>query len=162
MTIAANGMMKSETIAAGWSAAFADYKPLPGVPDEFIGADGKPKPQWLQWMQRVSARDVDRSLAVAERHIRDLGISYRVRGEAKERTWPLGGLPLLIDQDEWADISSSIASTAASLTSTALRISTHRSVPAFVSRAKTWKMPFASISRVAPRGRRDSSIRTRG
>ena len=96
------------TIADGWSAAFADYKPLPGVPDEFIGADGEPKPQWLQWMQRVSARDIDRSLAVAERHIRDLGISYRVRGEAKERTWPLSRLPLLIDEDEWADISASI------------------------------------------------------
>jgi uncharacterized circularly permuted ATP-grasp superfamily protein/uncharacterized alpha-E superfamily protein len=108
MTVAANGMKKPVTIADGWSAAFADYKPLPGVPDEFIGADGEPKPQWLQWMQRVSARDIDRSLAVAERHIRDLGISYRVRGEEKERTWPLSGLPLLIDQDEWADISASI------------------------------------------------------
>jgi uncharacterized circularly permuted ATP-grasp superfamily protein/uncharacterized alpha-E superfamily protein len=108
MTVAANGMKKPVTIADGWSTAFADYKPLPGVPDEFIGADGAPKPQWLQWMERVSSRDIDRSLAVAERHIRDLGISYRVRGEAKERTWPLSGLPLLIDEDEWADISASI------------------------------------------------------
>lgn len=108
MTIAANGMMRPVTIADGWSAAFADYKPLPGVPDEFIGADGKPKAQWLQWMQRVSAGDIDRSLAIAERHIRDLGISYRVRGEAKERTWPLSGLPLLIDEDEWAEISAGI------------------------------------------------------
>ena len=108
MTFAANGMKKPGTIADGWSAAFADYKPLPGVPDEFIGADGAPKAQWLQWMERVPVRDIDRSLAVAERHIRDLGISYRVRGEAKERTWPLSGLPLLIDEDEWADISASI------------------------------------------------------
>jgi uncharacterized circularly permuted ATP-grasp superfamily protein len=108
MTFAANGMKKPGTIADGWSAAFAGYKPLPGVPDEFIGADGAPKAQWLQWMERVPVRDIDRSLAVAERHIRDLGISYRVRGEAKERTWPLSGLPLLIDEDEWADISASI------------------------------------------------------
>ena len=108
MTVAANGMKKPVTNADGWSAAFADYKPLPGVPDEFIGADGAPKAQWLQWMQRVPMRDIDRSLAVAERHIRDLGISYRVRGEEKERTWPLSGLPLLIDEDEWADISASI------------------------------------------------------
>src|SRR4029450_938353 len=108
MTFAANGMKKPVTIAEGWSAAFADYKALPGVPDEFIGADGAPKAQWLQWMERVPVRDIDRALAVAERHIRDLGISYRVRGEAKERTWPLGGLPLLIDEDEWADISASI------------------------------------------------------
>jgi uncharacterized circularly permuted ATP-grasp superfamily protein/uncharacterized alpha-E superfamily protein len=108
MTFAANGMKKPVKVAEGWSAAFADYKPLPGVPDEFIGADGAPKAQWLQWMDHVGARDIDRSLAVAERHIRDLGISYRVRGEAKERTWPLSGLPLLIDEDEWAEISASI------------------------------------------------------
>lgn len=99
----------------GWSAAFADYKPLPGVPDEFIGADGKPKPQWLRWMEHVAARDVDRSLNVAERHIRDLGISYRVRGEAKERTWPLSGLPLLIEESDWAEISASIVQRASLL-----------------------------------------------
>ena len=31
-----------------------------------------------------------------------------MRGEAEERTWPLSGLPLLIDEDEWAEISASI------------------------------------------------------
>ena len=86
-------MKNPQTIAEGWTAAFSDYAPLPGVPDEFVGVDGAHKPQWLQWMQRVGAADVDRSLAIAERHIRDLGISYRVRGEAKERAWPLGALP---------------------------------------------------------------------
>ncbi|MDQ8730982.1 circularly permuted type 2 ATP-grasp protein [Bradyrhizobium sp. LHD-71] len=108
MTFAANGMKKRVTVADDWSAAFADYVPLPGVPDEFIGVDGAPKAQWLQWMERVPARNIDRSLALAERHIRDLGISYRVRGEAQERTWPLSGLPLLIDEGEWAEISKSI------------------------------------------------------
>jgi uncharacterized circularly permuted ATP-grasp superfamily protein/uncharacterized alpha-E superfamily protein len=115
MSVAANGIVKSGTVASGWSAACADYTPLPGVPDEFIGADGRPKPQWLQWMQHVSAADIDRSLAVAERHIRDLGISYRVRGEARERIWPLSGLPLLIDESEWADISASIVQRASLL-----------------------------------------------
>lgn len=108
MTATAKGMTKPVTIADGWAAAFADYKPLPGVPDEFIGPDGAPMAHWLQWMARVPAHDVDRSLAVAERHIRDLGISYRVRGEAKERAWPLSGLPLLIGEAEWAKISTSI------------------------------------------------------
>jgi uncharacterized circularly permuted ATP-grasp superfamily protein/uncharacterized alpha-E superfamily protein len=108
MAVAANDMNKPMAIAEDWSAALADYKPLPGVPDEFVGADGLPKAQWLQWMQRVSSRDIDRSLAVAERHVRDLGISYRVRGEAKERTWPLSALPLLINEEEWADISASV------------------------------------------------------
>lgn len=115
MTFAAGGNTRSVTIDDGWSASFADYKPLPGVPDEFIGADGKPKPQWLRWMEHVAARDVDRSLSVAERHIRDLGISYRVRGEAKERTWPLSALPLLIEDRDWAEISASIVQRASLL-----------------------------------------------
>jgi uncharacterized circularly permuted ATP-grasp superfamily protein/uncharacterized alpha-E superfamily protein len=115
MTFAASGMSRSATIADGWSAAFADYKPLPGVPDEFIGADGSPKAPWLRWMEFVAAQDVDRSLSVAERHIRDLGISYRVRGEAKERAWPLSGLPLLIEESDWAEISASIVQRASLL-----------------------------------------------
>lgn len=115
MTRAANEMKKAAIIASGWSAACADYTPLPGVPDEFIGADGAPKAAWLRWMEFVSKRDVDRSLAVAERHIRDLGISYRVRGEAKERAWPLSALPLLIDEDEWAGITASIVQRASLL-----------------------------------------------
>lgn len=115
MTSAASGTRKPVTIAGDWSAACADYRPLPGVPDEFIGADGAPKAQWLHWMERVSSRDIDRSLAVAERHIRDLGISYRVRGEAKERAWPLSALPLLIGEDEWADISEGIVQRASLL-----------------------------------------------
>lgn len=115
MTFAAGGMTRPVTIDDGWSAAFADYKPLSGVPDEFIGAEGKPKAQWLRWMEFVAARDVDRSLSVAERHIRDLGISYRVHGEAKERTWPLSGLPLLIEESDWAEISASIVQRASLL-----------------------------------------------
>jgi uncharacterized circularly permuted ATP-grasp superfamily protein/uncharacterized alpha-E superfamily protein len=103
------------TIDDGWAAAFADYKALPGVPDEFLGTDGLPRSQWRRWMELVAASDIDRSLGVAERHIRDLGISYRVRGEAKERTWPLSGLPLLIEERDWADISASIVQRASLL-----------------------------------------------
>ena len=158
MTFAANGMKKPVTITDGWSAAFADYKPLPGVPDEFIGADGAPKAQWLQWMERVSSRDIDRSLAVAERHIRDLGISYRVRGEAKERTWPLSGLPLLIDEDEWADISASIVQRASlfeALLARRLwrRLSGRRRHPAGGGRRRQQGLPAAD-------GRREAAGRT--
>lgn len=91
-----------------WSAATADYAPLPGIPDEFIGADGKPKAHWRALLASLSEGDMARSIAVAQRHIRDLGVSYRVGDEAKERSWPLAGLPLLVEESDWKQISAGI------------------------------------------------------
>ncbi|MEW6643238.1 MAG: circularly permuted type 2 ATP-grasp protein [Pseudomonadota bacterium] len=96
-----------------WAASYADYAPLPGIPDEFIGADGQPKPHWRTLLGYLSANDRERSLAVARRHIRDLGISYRVGDEAKERIWPVSSLPLVIDENDWQTISAGIVQRAA-------------------------------------------------
>jgi len=84
-----------------WSA---DYAPLPGIPDESIGADGKPRPSWRSFLELLAPADSERSLAVAERRIRDIGISYRVHGETRERSWPMSRLPLLIEEDDWKEI----------------------------------------------------------
>ena len=82
----------------------ADYRPIDGIPDEFIGPDGAPRPHWLKFlgtMARLPAQEMAQRFDSADRHIRDSGISYRVYGEASDRTWPLSRLPLLIDGAEW-------------------------------------------------------------
>lgn len=84
---------------------FADYAPLSGVPDELIGADGAPRPAWRRFFEALGRRDLDAAILASDRSIRDMGISYRVRGETQERSWPLSRLPLLISQDEWGQIS---------------------------------------------------------
>ena len=91
-----------------WSAAFASYAPLPGIPDELLGRDGAPKPYWRTLFDVLSDYDIGHAHAVAERHIRDLGVSYRVRDEAMERTWPVSAFPLLIEEQEWKAISAGI------------------------------------------------------
>jgi uncharacterized circularly permuted ATP-grasp superfamily protein/uncharacterized alpha-E superfamily protein len=108
MNPAAESKIQSASKDSGWEACYAGYKPLPGIPDEFIGADGKPKPCWDELLELLSPEDMDHALAVARRHIRDLGVSYRVGDEAKERIWPVSILPLLIGDSEWQEISAGI------------------------------------------------------
>ena len=92
----------------GW---IKNYKPLPGIPDEFVGPDGAPRGHWLRYLTalgRIGQEEIDQRFAAADRRIRDMGISYRVHGETSERTWPLSRLPLLISGAEWKEISEGI------------------------------------------------------
>jgi uncharacterized circularly permuted ATP-grasp superfamily protein/uncharacterized alpha-E superfamily protein len=84
-----------------------DYAPLPGIPDEFVGAGGERRPHWerlLRALADLEPDEIDQRFAAADRRIRNRGMSYRVQGEAAERTWPLGRMPLLIPESEWREI----------------------------------------------------------
>ncbi len=90
----------------------ARYRPLPGVPDEFIGPDGKPRPSWLGFVgafAELGGDEIARRFATADRHIRDSGVSYRAFGDQSERSWPLGHLPLLIEAQDWREIAAGVA-----------------------------------------------------
>jgi uncharacterized circularly permuted ATP-grasp superfamily protein/uncharacterized alpha-E superfamily protein len=84
--------------------SYAAYAPLPGVPDEFIGPDGRERSAWRKFFELLQADDSERSLAAAARHMRDIGLTYRVHGEARERPWPMSNLPLLIEENDWQTI----------------------------------------------------------
>ena len=89
----------------------ARYRPLPGVPDEFIGPDGTPRPAWLAFIAafaELGPDEIARRFATADRHIRDTGVSYRAHGDESERTWPLGHLPLLIEAEDWREITAGV------------------------------------------------------
>ena len=89
----------------------AGYTPLPGIPDEFIGTDGRPRAHWLRFLDKLmefSADDMGRRFARADRHIRDTGVSYRAYGDTSERAWPLSHVPLLIEAGEWREIAQGI------------------------------------------------------
>ena len=97
----------AERIAA-WTR---DYRPLPGIPDEFMGTDGALRPHWTKFLELLAhhaPQDLDARFAAADRRIRDMGMAYRVRGETAERTWPLGRLPMLLPEQEWAEIAAGI------------------------------------------------------
>jgi uncharacterized circularly permuted ATP-grasp superfamily protein/uncharacterized alpha-E superfamily protein len=84
-----------------------DYAPLPGIPDEFVGANGGRRPHWerlLRALADLEPDEIDQRFAAADRRIRNRGMSYRVQGETAERTWPLSRMPLLIPESEWREI----------------------------------------------------------
>lgn len=113
MTLAAGSSHQQESKADGWAAALAAYRPLPGIPDELIGEGGQPKGHWRDLLAQLSAADIERGSAVARRYLRDLGVSFRVGDEAKERIWPLSSLPLLIEPSDWEAICAGISQRAA-------------------------------------------------
>ncbi|MBL8773391.1 MAG: circularly permuted type 2 ATP-grasp protein [Phenylobacterium sp.] len=91
-------------------AWLAGYRPLPGAPDELIGADGKPRDHWMGFLSEFAgyASDSDGRFGMAARHIRDSGASYRIYGEETERSWPLDPLPLILGQAEWDQIAEGV------------------------------------------------------
>ncbi len=98
-------------VAGRLAAWLADYRPLPGVPDELIGPDGRPRAHWSQLLDTLAGlgRDGVRSrFAAAARRIQDMGVTYRVHGETHERPWPLSRLPLLLTEGEWRDIAAGV------------------------------------------------------
>ena len=100
---------KASQRVAAWIAGYA----LSGdAPDELLDPDGRPRAHWVQFLESLAAFGdigLEQRFAAAGRRIDDMGISYRVHGEAKERSWPLGRLPLLIPESEWRDIAAGVA-----------------------------------------------------
>ena len=100
---------KASQRVAAW---IAQYAPTRDAPDELLDPDGRPRAHWLQFLDSLAAFGdigLEQRFAAAGRRIDDMGISYRVHGETKERSWPLGRLPLLIPESEWRDIATGVA-----------------------------------------------------
>ncbi|GJD34419.1 circularly permuted type 2 ATP-grasp protein [Methylobacterium aerolatum] len=93
---------------ARWTAP---YRPAPGLPDEYLGPDGRPRAVWQRLLERLGGLSEPEILArfvSAERHIRDAGISFRIAGDQREHPWPLGSMPLVIEAQEWRDLSAGL------------------------------------------------------
>ncbi len=94
---------KSRRIAS-W---LSDYRPAQGTFDELMDEAGRPRPHWLSLLEALAEfgeAEIDQRFARASRRIDEMGITYRVHGEARERPAPLSRLPLLLTQTEWAKI----------------------------------------------------------
>lgn len=94
-----------------WRTWVDGYAPMPGIPDEFIGPDGKPRDYWVRFLKALdqfTPQEIARRFASADRHIKDTGVSYRVYGETSERSWPLSHVPMLIGEDEWRQIAAGV------------------------------------------------------
>lgn len=88
-----------------------NYRPLPGVPDELLDVMGRPRVHWLSFLGELaeySTAEARSRFDLATRHIRDTGVSHRIHGEERERPWPLGPLPLILDKAEWGLIAAAV------------------------------------------------------
>lgn len=69
-------------------------------------------PRWQSMLSALSAHG-DNGLAAlqeqATRQVSDLGMAFRLAGEADERPWPLSPIPLLIPVNEWQGIEQGLA-----------------------------------------------------
>ena len=95
-----------ETLLAG-------YRPSPGVYDEMIDADGRVRPHWAPFVDRLAGEPpgaLAQRFASADRHLKESGVFYRVYDDpaAGERPWPLSHMPLLISPEDWAVISAGV------------------------------------------------------
>ncbi|SFU69877.1 Uncharacterized conserved protein, circularly permuted ATPgrasp superfamily [Methylobacterium sp. 174MFSha1.1] len=94
---------------ARWTAGYAA---LPDLPDELLAPDGSLRPAWDRFLRHLAGLtdgEIAARLAAAGRHIHETGIAYRAYGEATERDWPIGALPLLIEGSEWQAIAAGVA-----------------------------------------------------
>jgi uncharacterized circularly permuted ATP-grasp superfamily protein/uncharacterized alpha-E superfamily protein len=93
------------------SSWLRNYRPLSGIPDELFDRMGHPREYWLRFLGEFAdfpEADAEDRFGVATRHIRDTGVTYRVYGEESERTWPLSPLPLILPEQEWAQIAAGV------------------------------------------------------
>jgi uncharacterized circularly permuted ATP-grasp superfamily protein/uncharacterized alpha-E superfamily protein len=102
----------SAAAATRLAAWLADYRPLPGVPDELFDAAGQPRKSWLAFLREFAGygpEELESRFGMSARHIRKSGASYRLYGEETERSWPLDPLPLILGQAEWDEIAAGVA-----------------------------------------------------
>jgi uncharacterized circularly permuted ATP-grasp superfamily protein/uncharacterized alpha-E superfamily protein len=109
------------------NALLAGYRPLPGIHDELMDRDGAIRAQWEPFLAEWSALSQDelgQRFGLADRHVHDTGVSYRVHGDldehdpqAGERSWPLSHVPMVITGAEWETIAAGVAQRAQLLAS---------------------------------------------
>jgi uncharacterized circularly permuted ATP-grasp superfamily protein/uncharacterized alpha-E superfamily protein len=107
----ADGLPQEQRAARRLEALTEGYRPLPGIPDEFVDAAGRKRPHWVKFLKALTElkpEEIERRFGAADRHIRDTGISYRAYGDTSERAWPLSHLPLLIETAEWQEIAAGV------------------------------------------------------
>ena len=103
---------EDDSAARRFDAWTRGYEPLPGIPDEFMDAEGRCRPHWLRLLSALAAfepNEMRQRFSASDRRIRSRGLSYRVAGEKNERVWPISRMPLLVAEAEWRQIAQGVA-----------------------------------------------------
>ncbi|MGE0875900.1 MAG: circularly permuted type 2 ATP-grasp protein [Burkholderiales bacterium] len=90
------------------------YAPAQERYDELLAAPHAPRAHWQRMFAQLSATKPESMQELAQwvqRQVRENGVTYNVYADAEgaDRPWELDLLPLILAQDEWADIEAAIA-----------------------------------------------------
>lgn len=93
---------------------FQAYRPRAHAVDEVVTPEGAVKPHWADYLaalSRLGQPEAARRFQLAERHLRESGVFYRVYSDPQglERDWPLSHAPLILTQADWAHLSAATA-----------------------------------------------------
>lgn len=99
-------------LTAGLSPLDA-YQVAPGGYDEFRDAAGATRPWWTNFasqLTRLGDKALQRRWLHSQRLIYENGVAYTPHGDAQEhvRPWKLDPLPMLIEQNEWRQVSAGL------------------------------------------------------
>ena len=137
---------------------FADYRPLPGVPDELVDKTGVMRPAWAGLINHLSHQtpaQIARDFARGDQHLADAGVFFRKYADQSiaGRDWPYSAVPIILHDDEWADIEAGLVQRADLLEQVVAdiygpnRLVTEGHLPAaLIAQSPEWLRPMVGIT----------------
>lgn len=83
-----------------------------GPGDVLCGAPSSDLAAWRSILEEVlvaGGGSIAEAQGRVQRHVKEIGTSFRLPGEGEERQWPASPLPLAISEAEWSGISAAVA-----------------------------------------------------
>jgi uncharacterized circularly permuted ATP-grasp superfamily protein/uncharacterized alpha-E superfamily protein len=104
-------MSAPEPAAGDLSALLAAYAPTPGVYDELLDGEGRPRPHWNKLLRDFAAMgpNLRRSAGnTAESLLREHDVAYIAADSGNRRPWHLDVFPLLIAPADWENLAAGL------------------------------------------------------
>lgn len=110
----ASTVSRPPAVALQGPGGLAGYRPIEGVYDEMLDADGTVRPHWRvfhELMHHCGAGVLRSRQESIARLLLDHGATYNIYQDAKgaSRPWALDVLPLIIAADEWRGVASALS-----------------------------------------------------
>ncbi|MGD9866288.1 MAG: circularly permuted type 2 ATP-grasp protein, partial [Pseudodonghicola sp.] len=140
---------------------FAEYRQRPGVADELFDANGQMRHVWRRFVERfarMSPAEIRGRFERGDQYLRDAGVFFRQYSSdpLAERDWPLSHIPVILHEDEWAQICAGLSQRAdlleqvmADLYGPARLVAGDHLPAGLIARSPQWLRPMVGV---APRG----------
>lgn len=106
-------MLSLKSMRNSMDKLLADYHAAPACFNEMLVANNQPRAHWrtmLDGLAQEAPEIMHQRLEFVQQQVRENGVTYNVYGDAmgQQRPWDLNVLPMIIPQNEWAEIESAV------------------------------------------------------